>query len=325
MKRVIYLSLCVGLLSASCVSSKKYKELEQSNNRCAKQLSQAKINLKEAESSNEQLGKQLEQKMSELQNMQSENDKANKEIGRLKESNQELNDRINTLNEHLQQTLKTKSSNIQSLNEELLKTKNELVNSREQLANKDSELQSLRAEFAKNEQTLGELQTKLKEKQDEMQRLHDKISEALLGFSDKGLNVETKDGKVYVSMEEKLLFASGSWTVSSEGEKALAEIAAVLAVNPDINIMVEGHTDNVPMKGKNQVKDNWDLSVMRASSITKILLNNKEIAPERVIPSGRGEYCPLLKDDSAESRAKNRRSEIILTPRTDELLKMLEQ
>ena len=88
--------------------------------------------------------------------------------------------------------------------------------------------------------------------------------------------------------------------------------------------MVEGHTDNVPMKGRNQVKDNWDLSVMRASAITKILLNNEKIAPERVIPSGRGEYCPLVENSSAEARAKNRRSEIILAPKTDELLKMLE-
>lgn len=323
-RRIVYLSLVSAVLLAGCVSSKKYAELEQTSNKCAKQLSQTKMNLKEAQSNNEELSRQLEQKTKQLTDLQSERDNFQSESERLKQANTETASRIAALEKQLQESLKSKSSNLQSLNEELLKTREELSESKELLLGKESELKSLQDKYSQSEKTLGELQDKLKEKQAEMEALHKKISQALLGFADKGLNVQTKDGKVYVSMEEKLLFASGSWSVSSEGEKALGELAAVLAANPDISIMVEGHTDNVPMKGRNQVKDNWDLSVMRASAITKILLNNEKIAPERVIPSGRGEYCPLVENSSAEARAKNRRSEIILAPKTDELLKMLE-
>lgn len=324
MKRMFYVLVAASLVFTGCVSSSKFKKLEQENNECARLLSKTERDLKEALSENENLLESLNGKKDELAQCQASQKKSNEENARLKQSNEELGNQVNLLNESLQQNLKTKSESMQSLNEELFKAKEETAKRDNEIQQLKEQLKNLQNDFKTNENTLAELQNKLKEKQEEMQRLHDKISEALLGFADKGLNVETKNGKVYVSMEEKLLFASGSWTVSKEGEKALDEIAAILAMNPDISVMVEGHTDNVPMKGKNQVKDNWDLSVMRASAIAKILLKNKEIAPERIVPSGRGEYCPIVDNESVEARAKNRRSEIILTPKTDELLKMLE-
>ncbi|MEE1094804.1 MAG: OmpA family protein [Bacteroidales bacterium] len=324
MRRLIGLVVVASLVFTSCVSSAKFKKLEQENNECSKTLAKTKRQLKETESANENLAKSLDVKKKELDDCQNLQSKTQEDNQRLKQNNEELSNQVKLLNERLQQNLKSKSESMQSLNEELFKAKEETAKRDNEIQQLKEQLKSLQNDFKTNENTLAELQNKLKEKQEEMQRLHDKISEALLGFADKGLNVETKNGKVYVSMEEKLLFASGSWTVSKEGEKALDEIAAILAMNPDISIMVEGHTDNIPMKGKNQVKDNWDLSVMRASAIAKILLKNKEIAPERIVPSGRGEYCPIVDNESVETRAKNRRSEIILTPKTDELLKMLE-
>ena len=142
-----------------------------------------------------------------------------------------------------------------------------------------------------------------------------------MGFTDKGLNVETKEGKVYVSMEDKLLFASGSWTVSEKGVEAIKSLAKVLEEHTDLNIMVEGHTDNVVFRGSTAVKDNWDLSVMRATSIVKLLLQyGPNINPARIEASGHGEYAPKASNSTAEGKAANRRTEIILTPNLDKLL-----
>jgi chemotaxis protein MotB len=129
---------------------------------------------------------------------------------------------------------------------------------------------------------------------------------------------------VYVSLEEKLLFKTGQWDVDPKGQQALKELSNVLAQNPDINIMVEGHTDDVPMHGSGSVKDNWDLSVMRATAVTKILTQNQQIDPKRIIAAGRSEYLPLSSDKTPEGRQMNRRTEIILTPNLDELLEILE-
>jgi len=132
-----------------------------------------------------------------------------------------------------------------------------------------------------------------------------------------------KDGKIYVSLDESLLFASGSWTVNAKGKDALMKLSNVLAENPDIAIMVEGHTDNLAYKGSGQVKDNWDLSVMRATSVTKIILDNKSVDPKRITSAGRGEYFPIDGANNSEARQKNRRTEIILTPNMDEFMKIL--
>ena len=139
-----------------------------------------------------------------------------------------------------------------------------------------------------------------------------------------GKNKKVQNGKVYVSLEESLLFASGSYTVNSKGTDVLKKLAKVLEQNTDINVMVEGHTDNVPYKGSGDLKDNWDLSVKRATSVVKIIIENSSVKPERLIAAGRSEYIPLDNSNTAEARKKNRRTEIILTPKIDELLKILE-
>jgi chemotaxis protein MotB len=136
--------------------------------------------------------------------------------------------------------------------------------------------------------------------------------------------VHEKNGKVYVSLEEKLLFETGQWQVDPRGQEAIRQLSNVLAENTDINIMVEGHTDNVPMRGSGAVKDNWDLSVMRATAVTKILTQNEAIDPARIIAAGRSKYIPLEENETAEGRQMNRRTEIILTPKIDELLKIIE-
>ncbi len=146
------------------------------------------------------------------------------------------------------------------------------------------------------------------------------VSDALVGFENNGLTVTKKNGKVYVSMEEKLLFASGSTVVDSKGEGALKEIAKVLEKNADINVLIEGHTDNVPISG-GAIKDNWDLSVLRATSVVRILTKHADIDPTRLTPAGRGPYLPVDNANSTDARRKNRRIEIILSPKLDELFK----
>jgi chemotaxis protein MotB len=150
------------------------------------------------------------------------------------------------------------------------------------------------------------------------------VADALKGFEDKGLTIYEKNGKVYVSLDEKLLFASGSWEIDNNGRAALTELGKVLAGDHDINVVIEGHTDNVPYRGSGNVKDNWDLSVMRATAVVKELLKNKDILPQRISASGRSEYIPMDIEDSREARAKNRRTEIILTPKLDELFKIID-
>jgi len=154
--------------------------------------------------------------------------------------------------------------------------------------------------------------------------LKNKVKEALLGFENNGLTIEQKNGKVYVSLDESLLFASGSYSVGERGIDALKKLAKVLEQNQEINVLVEGHTDNVPLKGSGDIKDNWDLSVKRATSVVKIITENSKTNPKRLTAAGRGEYFPLDLTNTPEGRKKNRRIEVILTPKLDELFELLE-
>lgn len=156
-----------------------------------------------------------------------------------------------------------------------------------------------------------------------MNALKDAISSALVDFEGKGLTVEKRNGKVYVSMENKLLFQSGSWAVGTQGRQAVKQLGAVLADNPDISVLIEGHTDNDPFSGNGNVKDNWDLSTKRATAIVNILQENKNINPESLTAAGRGEYVPVATNDTAEGKAKNRRIEVILTPKLDKITELL--
>ena len=215
---------------------------------------------------------------------------------------------------------------------------NELQNAQEDLARKQQTLEELqgnvseqrqsvtqlRAELETRNARLMELEEMLNRKDQLMNELRQTVADALLGFEGQGLTVTQKNGKVYVSLQNKLLFSSGSTVVDSEGQRALRQLAVVLAQNPDIDIMIEGHTDDVPFRKGSSIKDNWDLSVLRATSIVRILLDAKSIDPKRITVAGRGEYLPVDPADTPEARARNRRTEIILSPDLDELYRILD-
>lgn len=209
--------------------------------------------------------------------------------------------------------------------EQLIQKEDSLKRLNLRLCGQKKSLDSLSLELQKREARVLELQNALTRKDSAINAIQKKVRDAMMGFEGKGLTITQKDGKIYVSMDEKLLFASGSIVVQAEGVKALKSLAKVLEANPDINIMVEGHTDDLAYKGSGDMKDNWDLSVMRATSVTKILLSNGNIDPKRITAAGRGEYFPLDPAKTTDARAKNRRTEIILTPKLEEIFKVLDQ
>jgi len=220
----------------------------------------------------------------------------------------------------------TKLSGVLQMTQEELQRKQDALKELEKdLAAKKKNLEDLTAELGKREERVKELEDVLKKKDEAVNDLKKKISAALTGFEGNGLTIHQKHGKVYVSMEERLLFASGSTVVDPKGVEALKKLAKALEQNSDIHVMIEGHTDNVPYNsGGGAIKDNWDLSVLRATSILKVILANSKVNPSRITAAGRGEFVPVDTGNTAEARKKNRRTEIILTPKLDEIFKVLE-
>lgn len=188
----------------------------------------------------------------------------------------------------------------------------------------DASLNQQRFELEEKNKRVLELEQVLHSKDSAVRALKNKITDALLGFENKGLTIHQRHGKVYVTMDNKLLFKSGKWDVDPKGKEALKQISKVMEQNSDINILVEGHTDDVPMKGSGDIKDNWDLSVKRATTIVKILLSGSSIGEKRITAAGRGPFMPIDPAKTSEARAKNRRTEIILTPKLDELFELLD-
>ncbi len=315
MKRInLFLVLIASALMFSCVSSKKFNEMEGRLMGENRQLRQEVMNLN---TRNNELSASEER-------LRSMNDELNQKIGALAYEQELLTrarqslerDKAN-LEAQIEAVRKGTSSEIENLLAELQRARGDLNQREDKLREAEKILQERNARLI-------ELQEALRQKEEAVNRLRQTVTNALTGFTNNGLTVFEKNGKVYVSLEEQLLFKSGQWEVDPRGQQALRDLAAVLAQNPDINVMVEGHTDDVPMRGANQVRDNWDLSVMRATAVTKVLLQNKQISPERIIAAGRSEYLPLDPGKTPEARRKNRRTEIILTPKLDELLRLME-
>ena len=201
----------------------------------------------------------------------------------------------------------------------------ELESKQKALTAEQDRLTKMKKDLESSSTRLAELEKIMADKDAAMKKLKETLTKSLKAFEGKGLTVTEKDGKVYVSMENKLLFESGSWTVGTEGKKAVDLVGKVLGDNPEISVLIEGHTDNDKITGTigGGVENNWDLSTKRATAIVNILSANAKVKKENLTAAGRGEYAPLLSNETAEGKAKNRRIEIILTPKLDEISKML--
>ena len=232
-----------------------------------------------------------------VSNLETQVSEQKEEISRQKGQISDLNDQVNQLNN---------KAGLLSTN----------------VANKESQLTKSQQQLADQQKRLEQLQTLMDQQKKATQEIRKKMADALVGFNSNELTVAVKNGKVYVSLQENLLFPSGSAVVNPKGKEALGKLAEVLNMNPDITVDIEGHTDSIPIRGK--YKDNWDLSTARANSIVRILTTDYQVDPVRVIASGHSQYDPVQSNSTPEGRALNRRTEIILSPKLDELYRLLE-
>ncbi|NRF38798.1 flagellar motor protein MotB [Pedobacter foliorum] len=191
--------------------------------------------------------------------------------------------------------------------------------------NSSTEISKLSNDLKKREQRLKEVEEILRKRDEATNQLKEKLQQALLGFTKNGLTVEIRNGKVYVSLTDKLLFPSGSIIIDEKGKQALSQLADVLKQQPEINIAVEGHTDSQKITNLGQIKDNWDLSVLRSTSVVRYLTEVSKVESVRMTATGKGEFQPLDANTTAEGRSKNRRIEIVLSPKLDELYDLIKQ
>jgi len=314
-KRIVCV-LLVGLVMSSCVSSKVYKDLEskyadlkRANRRMQDEFSALEQSNKANEKALEQLDEQYEKTLAEKEALQAKYDAALANYENLKNS-------YDALEKNSSAAIAANSKR----NRELLA---QLEDKERALAQERTRLDQLQRDLDARSQRIDELEGLIAAKDAKMQSLKDAISKALRNFEGKGLTVEERNGKVYISMENKLLFESGSWAVGSQGRKAVKQLGNVLGENQDIAVLIEGHTDNVPYTGNGQLSGNWDLSTKRATAIVNILLENTQIDPQNLTAAGRGEFAPVASNESSEGKSRNRRIEVILTPKLDEISKLL--
>jgi chemotaxis protein MotB len=281
----------------ACVTSKKYKDLESSYGKLRNNYDNLDVKTKEQANKLTQLTDEITQ--------------LNKDLDALREQNRVVKKQYDDLHS-IQKRISTSSQN------EMQDLLQKIQQSEESLQKKEDELRERNKKYI-------ELQSAMEKQAEALTLLKKKVADALVGFEGKGLSVVQKNGKVYVSVDEKLLFKSAKWDIEKPGLEALKEVSKILEQNADINIVVEGHTDNLKYSGvgTGALVDNWDLSVKRATTVVRTLLHGTTIDPKRITAAGRGEFIPLDTNETPEGRQKNRRTEIILTPKFDELLEIL--
>jgi chemotaxis protein MotB len=315
--RMIVLLLAVTLAATACVSKKKYGEMEALKDRMQDM----------ADSRTESLN-QINAEMADLRAKFNDCEETRirlcSDTARLAEGNRKLRRDFDELKSDNQQ-LKNSYQMLKSQNSEKMR---DLVDQMETLQRdlnaREKEITFIEASLKERGARLSEVENNLLQRDSLMNAIQKSVADALLGFKDQGLSVEVIDGKVYVSLSNKLLFATGSTKIDANGQKALAELANVLKRQKDISILVEGHTDNMPVSNLGDIKDNWDLSVMRSTEVVRILVANG-MEPTRTIPAGHGQFVPKVEGNTPEARAANRRTEIVIYPKLDELYKIIDQ
>ena len=329
-KSILYLSAILFLVS-SCVAPKIHNSLlsehETANNKLSaseKKVLQLNNDLEEKEG--EILI--LETQLSELRNDSVQNGKA---LTILQDKYNELSDTYDLLTSKNSRYMADKAKETKKLLEQLEQAQTALFEKEDELNNlsnslgvKEEELKLAEQELSARSIRVTELETIIYMKDSMVTALKKSISKALIGLEGEGLTIEKRNGKVYISLEEDLLFASGKYVVNSGGVTALNKLATALSTQTDLEILVEGHTDNIPLSGKGLVKDNWDLSVMRATNVVKVLTKNQSLNPLQLTAAGRAEFVPIASNETKQGRSSNRRIEMILSPNLDDLFDLLE-
>ncbi|WP_372793537.1 OmpA family protein [Lutibacter sp.] len=314
-KKIVVIVVIMFTLN-SCVSKKLYQELEGKYSNLRSSNSDLIKEKDDLLASKKALEETLNKLKSEYANLSTQKEILDNNLASLQNKYKNLEESYTILSTQSSKKLAEQAAKNQQL---LL----ELETKERKMALESARLEELQKELSKRSEQINELQSLIDAKEAQMQQLKNAISKALHNFEGKGLTVVHKNGKIYVSMENKLLFDSGSWAVGSEGKKAVEQLASVLAENNDIHMLIEGHTDNDPYASA-VLLDNWDLSVKRATAIVRIL-KDKGVNPTQITAAGRGEFVPVDTNKTIEGKAKNRRIEIILAPNFDEISKLLNE
>jgi chemotaxis protein MotB len=331
MKKIGSLLLIIALIT-SCVPPTRFKALQSETLTCQEERDLLKAENEKLSVENKETTSRLAVTEKDLARAEKDTLKWKEESARLRQQNSLLTNDISDLQEAQQALMKGSEVEIRRLMDELQGTQKNLQKQESDLnilaadvTARKSEIDKVQLELNLRNARLIELEQVLNEQESAMAALKKKVSDALLGFENQGLTISQKNGKVYVSLEEKLLFKSGSTAVDPKGAAALKKLSRVLEQNPEVNVMIEGHTDDVPVMAGSAYKDNWDLSVLRATSIVRILLAGSTIDPQRLTTAGHSQYQPVENAKTAGARQKNRRTEIILSPRLDELYKIIDK
>lgn len=316
MLKKLFFGILIASVTTSCVSSKIYDDLKD-RYASLKAENESLMNQLDHASSNGEVYS-VDQLREEIEKLKAENTRLAMDLAASEKNFERLQASYDALEANSSSAL---TENLER-NRKLL---TQLEEKERALAAESQRLNKLQKDLAARSQRVDELEGIIAAKDAKMKALKDAISAALTNFEGNGLTVEQRDGKVYVSMENKLLFESGSWAVNSRGRQAVVQLGNVLAQNPEIAVLIEGHTDNVPYGGNGPLKDNWDLSTKRATAIVNILTENAAIPKDNLTAAGRGEYAPIATNATSEGKAKNRRIEVILTPKLDEISKLLNE
>jgi len=323
--------IVIATFFTGCVTPKVVEEIKAQRQETFQQNEEIKKDNIRLYSENTELNAKLDQLTREVNELVLDSIERSKTCRQLQETLNDLNEAYDLLTAKNSQMMTAKANEAKKLlqelqlaRQELLQKEDELLSLEQSLSVKQKELIQTQQELEDREKKVVELQSIINRKDSVLSALKDRISTALLGFEGDGLSITQKNGKVYISLDEQLLFASGSWQIDSRGVEALSKLSKALESQKDINVLIEGHTDSIPFGGRGQVKDNWDLSVVRATAIVRILTSSSAISPDRLTAAGRGEHYPIATNTTPEGRSANRRIEIILSPKLDDLYELLD-
>ncbi|MEZ5071204.1 MAG: OmpA family protein [Bacteroidales bacterium] len=331
MKRTLITAIAGAMLLGSCVPSSEFSQLTQKSNNLQGERDELMAENEYLTVQNREMGVRIDQVEAKQARLVEDSIRIFGELAAVEKERADLERRFTDLEATHEELLRGNARETRRLLNELQTTQEDLARKQQLLkelelnvAGQRQDVNRLQAELEARNARLLEMEERLHEKDRMLDDLKNKVADALMGFEGQGLSVYRKDGKVYVSLEEQLLFSSGSTVVDPNGVRALQQLAQVLGRNPDIHVTIEGHTDDVPFRKGSSIKDNWDLSVMRATSIVRILLDGSHVDPTRITVSGRGEFLPVDPSDTPEARRKNRRTEIILSPDLSEIFEILD-
>ncbi len=318
-KNLLIGTAAIALLGTSCVSTQKYNDMKTARDHFKAEYE----NLKTTERENAELQTKLRVTENQLSQLKTNLDRQQTELERIKEYNQDLSARYEDAIKDNSKLLAAYSNEKMVMDERLAKSQETLWQQERQLQGLEEtigvqnySMETMRTDLSTREQRVAELEKRLVEKEAQMAQLRTSLAEALRGYTEADLSVTERNGKIYLSLSQNLLFNAGSDKLDAKGVKALEQLAGALNQNPSIEIIVEGHTDNT-----GAVDYNWDLSVRRATAVVKVLGING-VPPSRMTAAGKGMHQPAVPNTTAENRAKNRRTEIILSPNMDKILEL---